>query len=111
MSRPDQRQAERLPTQLPVDVTARGTTTRGATINLSLGGALVRVDLPEAPRVGDRWRMSVSLPTLAEPIEAEAEVRWIGLTGECGVQFTSGLRARQTWALGQWLDRIRKGTP
>ena len=29
--------------------------------------------------------------------------------GEFGLQFATGLRARETWALGQWLEKARKG--
>jgi c-di-GMP-binding flagellar brake protein YcgR len=109
MNRPEQRTTERIATTLAVRVERDGKVFEGETVNLSLGGMLLNVVTDPPPRVGERWDVSVVLPTLEQPLRAQAEVRWIGLASECGVQFSTGFRARETWALGQWLDRIRKG--
>lgn len=109
MNRPELRKTERLNTTLTVRIERDGATIVGEALNLSLGGMLMRVVVEPVPRVGERWTVVLQLPTLEQPLEAEAEVRWIGLASECGVQFTTGFRAKETWALGQWLDRIRKG--
>ena len=109
MNRPELRKTERVDTTLTVRIERDGAMIVGETLNLSLGGMLMRVVVDPAPRVGERWNIAIELPTLEQPLKAEAEVRWIGLTNECGVQFATGFRAKETWALGQWLDRIRKG--
>lgn len=110
MPGPEQRKNERTQTRLALRIERSGEVIDGETINLSLGGALVRAVSSAPPVVGERWRISIALPTLEQPLVADAEVRWVGLTHECGVQFSTGFRARETWALGQWLDRVRKGT-
>ncbi len=103
----EQRTFERLRARLPIQVTIAGEVRVGATLNVSLGGALVRLDRGDPPAVGARVRASLSLPTLASPIEVDAEIRWAQDDGRFGLQFVSGLRARETWALGQWLERLR----
>ncbi|MBK6915910.1 MAG: PilZ domain-containing protein [Deltaproteobacteria bacterium] len=105
----EQRRTERIATTLAILVTRDGVEHRGSTINLSLGGALVRVQLTPPPHVGQRVRVALTVPTHAAPLVADAEVRWIGPLGEYGLQFVTGFRARETWALGQWLERVRKG--
>lgn len=105
----DQRRTERIATELAIVVTHGGIEHRGATINLSLGGALVRVQLDPPATVGQRVRIALTVPTHAAPLAADAEVRWLGHGGEYGLQFVTGFRARETWALGQWLERVRKG--
>lgn len=111
MTRQELRKTERVDTILAVRIERAGAVFEGTTVNLSLGGSLLRVVLEPAAHVGERWQLALSLPTLAEPLRADADVRWVGLGAECGVQFATGFRARETWALGQWLDRIRKGLP
>ncbi len=109
MNRPELRKTERVSTSLVVHIERDGAALVGETINLSLGGMLLRVDADPAPRVGERWQVAVELPTLEQPLRAAAEVRWVGLANDCGLQFATGFRAKETWALGQWLERIRKG--
>src|SRR5687768_8276332 len=105
----DKRKNERVETVLAIQLDRDGTIVEGTTVNMSLGGVLVRADLHPVPRIGDRIGIALALPTLSEPVRAQAEVRWIGRGGEYGLQFATGLRARETWALGQWLERARKG--
>ncbi|HWB73604.1 MAG TPA: PilZ domain-containing protein [Nannocystaceae bacterium] len=111
MSRPEQRQSERIATDLPIRIERGDAVIDARTINMSLGGVLVDVRLSPAATIGERFGIALALPTLPDPLRAQAEVRWIGLTGEHGLQFVTGFRAKETWALGQWLDKIRKGSP
>jgi hypothetical protein len=109
----DKRKSERVETVLAIQLDRDGTIIEGTTVNASLGGVLVRAELHPPPRIGERIGIALTLPTLSEPVRAHAEVRWIGRPGpgytEFGLQFATGLRARETWALGQWLERARKG--
>ena len=112
----DKRKNERVETVLAIQLERDGAIIEGTTVNASLGGVLVRARLEPAPKIGERIGIALALPTIAEPVRAQAEVRWIGraeATGsgdrEFGLQFATGLRARETWALGQWLERARKG--
>ena len=67
--------------------------------DISAGGMRLRV-VGDAPKVGERLKLSFRLPLLAAPIEAEGEVRWVTPT-VCGVQFSTGLRAREVWAINR----------
>jgi c-di-GMP-binding flagellar brake protein YcgR len=106
----EKRKAERLDAAVEVMIARNGVEVAGMTINLSLGGAQVRARLEPAPRIGERVRIALSLPTHGAPISAEAEVRWVSELepDRVGVQFVTGFRARETWALGQFLDRLRR---
>lgn len=73
--------------------------------NLSLGGMLGSVGFEPALALGESVHVSFSVPQLAEPIEVEAEVRWTA-GAVIGLQFSTGLRAKQTWALGKFLDSL-----
>jgi hypothetical protein len=69
--------------------------------NLSIGGAFIGVrKLP----MGSRVTVWFGLPTHESEIEATATVRWNADDG-VGVQF-DGLRARETWALGKYLESL-----
>jgi PilZ domain-containing protein len=111
MSRPELRRSERVATELPIRIERGEVVIEARTINMSLGGVLVAARFQPPARIGERFPIALSLPTLPEPLRAQAEVRWIGLTGEAGLQFVTGFRAKETWALGQWLDRLRKESP
>lgn len=75
------------------------------TQNISLGGMLANVPLDPALRMGERVHVSFSVPQSADPIEADAEVRWANATS-AGLQFVTGLRAKHTWALGKFLEGL-----
>lgn len=105
----ENRKTERFETVLAIRIDRGGVVVEGTTVNLSLGGTLVRARLEPKPKIGERMSIALSLPTLGEPLRADAEVRWIGVADELGLQFATGFRAKETWALGQWLDRMRKG--
>jgi len=70
--------------------------------DISAGGMRLRVE-GDAPKIGSRLKVSFKLPLLAAPIEAEGEVRWVdGSTPPtCGIQFSTGLRAREVWAINR----------
>jgi len=70
--------------------------------DISAGGMRLRV-IGDLPRVGERLKVSFRLPLLAAPIEAEGEIRWVdrGTPTLCGIQFSTGLRAREVWAINR----------
>jgi len=88
-------------------VSADGQETIGRTLNLSLGGALVRVPSTPPLRVGDRVRISFSVPEVVTPLSASADVRWTDDLDDTivGLQWVTGLRAKETWALGRFLEK------
>jgi hypothetical protein len=76
---------------------------REATVsNLSLGGALVNSGMRYA--MGQRVQISFVVPTLEDPIEVGATVRWSD-DKSTGLQF-DGLRARDVWALNKYFERL-----
>ena len=81
----------------------------GVTSNLSLGGAQVRVELSPPAQIGEHIRVSFRVPLLPDPVEAQAQVRWRSEIDNAmlGIQFTTGFRAKQTWALGRYLDELK----
>jgi hypothetical protein len=70
--------------------------------NLCLGGAQVCCGLPVA--MGEKIGLFFALDSLREVIDATVIVRWRHETN-LGVQF-DGLRAREMWALGQFLKGV-----
>jgi c-di-GMP-binding flagellar brake protein YcgR len=78
----------------------------GLTQNVSLGGMRLRVELDPPVRIGDRLSVAITIPQLPQPLRAEAEVRWQNKADKAtiGVQFLTGFRAKETWALGQFLE-------
>ncbi len=105
----DKRRSKRFDVQLALRVRRGEETVAGMTQNVSLGGMLASVPLEPQPGIGDRMMVSFSVPVLPEPIEVEAEVRWIR-GGALGLQFTTGLRAKQTWAIGKFLETLASGS-
>jgi len=87
-----------MPAQLSIDGAPKACTV----MNLSLGGALVALSsrLPMGQRVTIRF----TVPTMADPIEVGATVRWSD-DKATGVQF-DGLRARDVWALNQYFQQL-----
>lgn len=71
----------------------------GSTVNVSLGGMLLRLSKPVP--FGSSLVLRVQLPTMKDVSEMPSVVRW-EKDGAVGVQFTS-LRALDTWALNQLL--------
>jgi hypothetical protein len=88
--------------ELDATLTVAGGTPEPCTIvNLALGGAFISGRrLP----MGSRVRLAFRLPVVEESVDSSGTVRWGDAAG-CGVQF-DGLRARETWALGKYLDTL-----
>lgn len=84
--------------QLTIDGVKRDATM----INLSLGGALVDSGMKHP--MGSRMNISFRLPTMEEPVEIGATVRWSDAKG-VGIQF-DGLRARDVWALNEFFKQL-----
>lgn len=71
-------------------------------LNLSLGGALLAAHAKYA--MGQRMQASFNVPTMVEPIEIVATVRWSNAEG-VGIQF-DGLRARDVWAINEYFKQL-----
>lgn len=100
---PDNRRST---TRHPVDLSATLTIAGGApepcrVVNLALGGAYVA---ERRMPMGARVRIAFRIPGIEESVDTPATVRW-GDAGGIGLQF-DGLRARETWALGKYLDSL-----
>jgi hypothetical protein len=76
--------------------------------DLSLGGARLVVALDPPPTIGDELGLRFSIPTLDGALDVRAQVRWRSDSEgvSLGVQFLTGFRAKQTWALGRYLDSL-----
>ena len=77
-----------------------GTVEECRLVNLAVGGAYI---LGRRLPMGTRVRIAFALPG-QEKVDAPATVRW-GDIGGSGLQF-DGLRARETWALGKYLESL-----
>jgi Tfp pilus assembly protein PilZ len=86
---------------LPATLTVDGTPNDCTMLNLSPGGALVRVN-GKFP-MGQRIQISFRVPTMSDAIEVGCTVRWSNSEG-LGVQF-DGLRAREVWALNEYFKQ------
>lgn len=79
-----------------------GVTTEKRCSNLSLGGALIGMQrLP----MGERVTVTFTVPTMEEPINTGATVRW-STDDSVGVQF-DGLRAKDVWALNKFFEQLQ----
>lgn len=109
----EQRKNPRFDVDLGATVTVDGEAHVARISNLSLGGALIAVPSAVGLGVGARVEVSFRVPELDTPLSAGAEVRWVsrGEDATTGVQFVTGFRARQTWALGRFFERLRLASP
>jgi len=105
---PDKRSSTRHEVAIAMEVIRDGESNPGRMVNLSRGGALVQVALEPELQIGERIEISFPLPDLDKPLRAHAEVRWEGdpSASEFGIQFVTGFRAKETWALGRFLERM-----
>lgn len=98
------RTQQRYDVRLPVEFTFQGNQYHGHSRNMSVGGMF----LETAARLPFNGiiRLTITVPTHKEPIEVDAQVRWIesrtGATDGVGVRF-QGLRAVHVWALNKFL--------
>lgn len=106
------RATPRFEVELPVEVTVGETTGTGLIGDLSVGGALIKIALDAPVAVGTRLDVSFALPDLPGAVSAGAEVRWVSQADqEVGVQFVTGFRAKEVWALGRYLERLSSSQP
>lgn len=87
---------------LAAKLTLNGEAREATVSNISLGGALVSAGMRYA--MGQRVQISFVVPTLEDPIEVGATVRWSD-DNVTGLQF-DGLRARDVWALNKYFERL-----
>ena len=73
--------------------------------NISLGGAMIAAS--QRQPMGIRCNVQFVIPTMAEPIEVGATVRWSD-DSSVGIQF-DGLRARDVWALNEYFKQLTAG--
>ena len=75
----------------------------GVLEDISLESARLRVADGRPVRIGDTVHCQIDVPGLVEALEIRGVVRWqLGFQREVlGIQFSTGLRARHTWALLQ----------
>jgi uncharacterized protein (TIGR02266 family) len=89
-----------------IDITYEGQSWSTHTRNISLGGVFVDCErpLPFGARVG----LSFRVPTQAEPVTVDGQVRWVeteeGAVRGIGIRF-EGLRARDVWALNKFFEQ------
>jgi type IV pilus assembly protein PilZ len=100
----------RASTRVEVAIEARidvaGEVTSCVLRNVSQGGAFADV---ARLAFGTQVMLSFRVPTATEVIEVAAVVRWSTADG-VGLQF-GGLRARDAWALGRYLEALRDAMP
>lgn len=98
----ERRDNQRFDLEVVVQVKRGDETQQWPSDDVSAGGMRLRV-AGEAPKVGERFELSFRLPLLAAPVEATGQVRWVvpGAPTVCGIQFTTGLRAREVWAINR----------
>lgn len=96
----------RTATRHSVSITGKFSTTGApadcSIMNLSLGGALLAASKRHA--MGERCHITFKLPTMEEPIDIGATVRWSD-DNSVGIQF-DGLRARDVWALNEYFKQL-----
>jgi uncharacterized protein (TIGR02266 family) len=91
---------------VPIDFTYQGSSFSGRTRNISLGGVFIETE--ERLPFGARVTLSFRVPTQAEAINVDGQVRWLeiddGRLRGIGVRF-DGLRARDVWALNKFFEQ------
>jgi hypothetical protein len=98
----ERRSSLRIPLTTDVTVDRGGDTFSALSMNISTGGLML--DMGErAPTVGDEFGVSFEIPGLDEAVSAPVVVRWADAVRNnlVGVEFTTGLRAREVYAIQQ----------
>lgn len=103
----EKRASTRYQVEIDMQVVFEGQETTARTLNLSLGGGLVHAPTSTPLRVGQKVQVSFHVPGLAQPLSAGAFVRWVGDLDVAlvGLQFNTGFRAKEIWALGRFLEQ------
>lgn len=98
----ERRDNQRFEVEVVVKIHREGGAVDWPSEDISAGGMRLRVE-GDPPKIGERLKLSFRLPLLAAAIEAEGEVRWVdrGTPTVCGIQFSTGLRAREVWAINR----------
>jgi hypothetical protein len=99
----NRRSSTRHDVDLATSVVQNGVASQHKMQNLSLGGALI--EMKRLP-LGERVTVKFALPTVEEPIETAATVRW-STESAVGVQF-DGLRAKDVWALNKFFEQLSR---
>ena len=73
-------------------------------VNVSTGGMRLIFDPELTPTYHEQYTLEFTLPGVDEPTVVKGIVRWVDRirTNECGVAFTTGLRAIEVWALNHF---------
>jgi hypothetical protein len=98
----NRRTATRHPVSIPAKIKVGAAPEACTLVNLSLGGAMVATSLKMA--MGARLQITFSVPTVEQPIDVGATVRWTDGVG-VGIQF-DGLRALDVWALNKYFEQL-----
>jgi uncharacterized protein (TIGR02266 family) len=75
VARNSERHAERFDLEVKVDLESDHNFYTGLTQNISVGGLFIATH--QLRRIGDRLKITFSLPGTATPLTVETEVRWI----------------------------------
>ena len=102
----EKRRNERVAASVQVRIKRADTEITGVTMDLSLAGAQIQARADTPLRVGERVGIELDIPTLAQPLTADAEVRWVGVGQDFGLHFITGFRAMQTLALSKFLASL-----
>jgi uncharacterized protein (TIGR02266 family) len=97
------KRAARFDCAIAVDFTYEGHTYQAVTRNMGLGGMYIVTEM--AMPMGSTVQLRFRVPTLRDPIEVRAAVRWAEEGLGMGVQF-DGLRAREVWALNRFFKVV-----
>lgn len=103
----ERRRYKRYALTVPVIVTDKGGfQAKAAGVNVSAGGMRLIFDPEMTPQHGELYKLEFTLPGRDQPVVVESIVRWVDriMSHECGVAFTTGLRAIDVWALNQLGD-------
>ena len=98
----EHRKQQRYERRIAIEYTVGDTWESSFTKNMSIGGLYILAEEP-FPILGTKMKVRFKVPTQKEPIEVGSQVRWSD-SGGFGVQF-DGLRARDVWALGKFLEQ------
>ncbi|HXU73332.1 MAG TPA: TIGR02266 family protein [Polyangia bacterium] len=92
--------------RVPIEFNHEGSGFAAHTRNISLGGVFIETD--QTLPFGAKVSLKFHVPTQAEAIEVEGQVRWLemdeGRLRGLGVRF-EGLRARDVWALNKFFEK------
>lgn len=99
----NRRTSTRHPVSIPAKIKLDGVLEACTVLNLSLGGALVAASRKLA--MGAKVHITFSVPTVEQPIDVGATVRWADGSG-VGIQF-DGLRALDVWALNKYFEQLQ----